>query len=81
MKEQFKVLQDSLKLTAKNIQFVAETTGGEKGLLLTSCVETIQAQMKMIEYLSTAFENEKAIKNRCFSFLGDKGLMNEFYSK
>lgn len=81
MNERFKVLQDSLKLTAKNIQFVANTIDAEKGMLLTSCAETLQAQQKYIEYLNNLLETESAIKNRCFSFLGDKGLLSEFYSK
>lgn len=81
MNERFKVLQDSLKLTANNIQFVANTVDAEKGMLLTSCAETLQAQRKYIEYLSNLLETEAAIKNRCFSFLGDKGLLSEFYSK
>lgn len=41
----------------------------------------IQAQMKMIEYLSVKFETEKSIKNRLFEFVGSKGLMDEFYQK
>lgn len=79
--EQFKILQESLKLTAKNIQYVAKLESGEKSMLLESCADTIQAQMKLIEALSVAYETEKSIKNRLFGFLGEKGLMNEFYSK
>lgn len=79
--EQFKILQESLKLTAKNIQYVAKLESSEKSMLLESCADTIQAQMKLIEALSVVYETEKSIKNRLFGFLGEKGLMNEFYSK
>ena len=81
MDENFKKLAESLKITESNIRYVANTTGNDTGLLLTACAETIQAQMKMIEYLSVKFETEKSIKNRAFDFIGKKGLMDEFYQK
>lgn len=81
MDENFKKLAESLKITESNIRYAATDTGNETGLLLTACADTIQAQMKMIEYLSVKFETEKSIKNRAFDFLGQKGLMDEFYQK
>ena len=81
MDENFKKLAESLKITESNIRYVANTTGNDTGLLLTACAETIQAQMKMIEYLSVKFETEKSIKNRAFDFICKKGLMDEFYQK
>ena len=81
MDENFKKLAESLKITESNIRYVANTTGNDTGLLLTACAETIQAQMKMIEYLSVKFETEKSIKNRAFDFICRKGLMDEFYQK
>lgn len=81
MDENFKKLAESLKITESNIRYVANYAGNETGLLLTACADTIQAQMKMIEYLSVKFETEKSIKNRAFDFLGKKGLMDEFYQK
>lgn len=81
MDEHFKKLAESLKITESSIRYAANTTGNETGILLTACADTIQAQMKMIEYLSVKFETEKSIKNRAFDFIGKKGLMNEFYQK
>lgn len=81
MDENFKKLAESLKITESNVRYAAEATGNETGLLLTACADTIQAQMKMIEYLSVKFETEKSIKNRLFDFIGRKGLIDEFYQK
>ena len=81
MDENFKKLAKSLKITESNIRYAAKYTDNETGLLLTAYADTIQAQMKMIEYLSVKFENEKSIKNRAFDFIGKKGLMGEFYQK
>lgn len=81
MDENFKKLAESLKITESNIRYAANTTGNDTGLLLTACAETIQAQMKMIEYLSVKFETEKSIKNRAFDFICRKGLIDEFYQK
>lgn len=81
MEKGFKVLQDSINVSVDNLKFVAEQTTGNNGLLLNSVIETLQAQKKVIEYLSNCFETEKGIKNRCFNYLCNKGLMNDFYSK
>lgn len=81
MEKGFKVLQDSISVSIDNLKFVAENTTGGNGLLVNSVIETLQAQKKVIEYLSNCLETEKGIKNRCFDFLSKKGLMNEFYSK
>lgn len=81
MEKGFKVLQDSISVSIDNLKFVAENTTGNNGLLLNSVIDTLQAQKKVIEYLSNCFDNVMAIKNRCFDFLCKKGLMNEFYSK
>lgn len=81
MNEIFKKLTESLKITESNVRYAANATGNDTGLLLTACADTIQAQMKMIEYLSVKFETEKSIKNRLFEFVGRKGLTDEFYQK
>lgn len=76
-----KKLAESLKIAESNVRYAAKVTGSDTGLLLTACADTIQAQMKMIEYLSVKFETEKSIKNRLFDFIGNKGLLDEFYQK
>lgn len=81
MQKGFKVLQDSISVSIDNLKFVAENTTGNNGLLLNSVIDTLQAQKKVIEYLSNCLDTEMSIKNRCFDFLSKKGLMSEFYSK
>lgn len=81
MQKCFKVLQDSISVSIDNLKFVAENTTGNNGLLLNSVIDTLQAQQKVVEYLSNCLDTEMGIKNRCFDFLYKKGLMNEFYSK
>lgn len=81
MQKGFKVLQDSISVSIDNLKFVSENTTGNNGLLLNSVIDTLQAQKKVIEYLSNCLDAEMGIKNRCFDFLCTKGLMNEFYSK
>lgn len=81
MEKGFKVLQDSISVSIDNLKFVAEKTTGCNGLLVNSVIETLQAQKKVIEYLSNCLDTETAIKNRCLDFLCKKGLINEFYSK
>lgn len=77
----FKILQDSISVSIDNLKFVAENTTGNNGLLLNSVIDTLQAQKKVIEYLSNCLDQESGIKNRCFDYLCKKGLINEFYSK
>lgn len=81
MQKGFKVLQDSISVSINNLKFVAENTTGNNGLLLNSVIDTLQAQQKVVEYLSNCLDTEMGIKKRCFDFLCNKGLMNEFYSK
>lgn len=81
MEKGFKVLQDSISVSIDHLKFIAENTTGNNGLLLNSVIDTLQAQKKVIEYLSNCLEQEIGIKNRCFDYLCKKGLMNEFYSK
>ena len=81
MEKGFKVLQDSISVSIDNLKFVAENTTGNNGLLLNSVIDTLQAQKKVIEYLSNCLDTEMSIKNRCFDFLYKKGLINEFYGK
>lgn len=66
MQKGFKVLQDSISVSIDNLKFVAENTTGNNGLLLNSVIDTLQAQKKVIEYLSNCLDTEMSIKNRCF---------------
>lgn len=59
MDENFKKLAESLKITESDIRYAARYTDNETGLLLTACADTIEAQIKMIEYLSVKLEAEK----------------------
>ena len=81
MEKGFKVLQDSISVSVDNLKFIAEQTTDNNVLLLNSIIETLQAQKIVIEYLSNCLETEKGIKNRCFDYLCNKGLINDFYSK
>lgn len=81
MDENFKKLAESLKITEQSVRYAARYAGNETCLLLESCADTIQAQIKMIEHLSVKFETEKSIKNWAFDFIGKKGMMDEFYKK
>lgn len=81
MQKGFKVLRDSISVSIDNLKFVAENTTGNNGLMLNSVIDTLQAQQKVVEYLSNCLDTEISIKNKCFDFIGKKGLMNEFYSK
>ena len=72
MQKGFKVLQDSISVTIDNLKFLAENTTGKNGLLLNSVIDTLQAQKKVIEYLSNCLDTEMGIKNRCFNFLCEK---------
>ena len=67
MQQGFKVLQDSISVSIDNLKFVAENTTGNNGLLLNSVIDTLQAQKKVIEYLSNCLDTEMGIKNRCVS--------------
>ena len=81
MQKGFEILLDSISVSIDNLKFVAENTTDNNGLMLNSVIDTLQAQQKVVEYLSNCLETEIGIKNRCFDFLCKKGLMNEFYSK
>jgi hypothetical protein len=60
MEKGFKVLQDSISVSIDNLKFVAENTTGGNGLLLNSVIDTLQAQSKVIEYLSNCLEKRKS---------------------
>ena len=62
MEKGSKVLQDSISVSIDNLKFVAENTTGNNGLLLNSVIDTLQAQKKVIEYLSNCLEQERESK-------------------
>ena len=66
MQKGFKVLQDSISVSIDNLKFVAENTTGNNGLLLNSVIDTLQAQKKVIEYLSNCLDTEMGIKKQMF---------------
>ena len=67
MQKGFKVLQDSISVSIDNLKFVAENTTGNNGLLLNSVIDTLQAQKKVIEYLSNCLETEKKVSKTAVS--------------
>jgi hypothetical protein len=66
MQKGFKVLQDSILVSINNLKFVAENTTGNNGLLLNSVIDTLQAQQKVVEYLSNCLDTETGIKKQMF---------------
>lgn len=59
MEKVLRFLQDSISVSIDNLKFVAENTTGGNGLLLNSVIDTLQAQKKVIQYLSYCLENRK----------------------
>lgn len=66
MQKGFKILQDSISVSIDNLKFVAENTTGNKGLLLNSIIDILQAQQKVVEYLSNCLDTEMSIKKQMF---------------
>lgn len=81
MKEQFQLLKDSISLTKKSIETVANDSACEKGLLLTSCADTLQANLIFIDALELEAQTFLAERNALLTFINNKGLLNEFYGK
>ena len=82
MKEHFQLLKDSISLTKKSLETVANDSSGEKGLLLTSCADTLQANLTFIDALELQAQTYLAEKrNALLTFINNKGLLNEFYGK
>jgi len=81
MKEHFQLLKDSISLTKKSLETVADDSSGEKGLLLTSCADTLQANLTFIDALELQAQTYLAERNALLTFINNKGLLNEFYGK
>lgn len=81
MKQQFQFLKDSISLTKKSLEFIANDSASEKGLLLTSCVDTLQANLRYIDALELMAQTYISERNALLTFINNKGLLNEFYGK
>lgn len=81
MKEHFKLLKDSISLTKKSLETVADVSDSEKGLLLTSCADTLQANLIFIDALEVKAQTYLAERNAMLTFINNKGLLEEFYGK
>ena len=81
MKEHFQLLKDSISLTKKSLETVANDSASEKGLLLTSCADTLQANLTFIDALELQAQTYLAERNRLLTFINNKGLLEEFYGK
>lgn len=81
MKEQFQLLKDSISLTKRSIKTVANDSACENGLLLTSCADTLQANLCYIDALELMVQTYISERNALLTFINNKGLLKEFYGK
>ena len=81
MKEQFQFLKDSLTLTKKSLETVANSTGGEISLLITSFADTLQANITYVNALELQAQTYLAERNRLLTFINNKGLLQELNKK
>lgn len=81
MEEYFKLLKDSLSVTKKSIETVADESDSDKGLLLTSCADTLQANLIFIDTLEVKVHTCLAELDALLTFINNKGLLEEFYGK
>ena len=81
MKEHFQLLKDFISLIKKSLETVANDSASEKGLLLTSCANTLQANLTFIDALELQAQTYLAERNALLTYINNKGLLNEFYGK
>lgn len=81
MKEYFQLLKDSISLTKKSLEMIANDSASEKGLLLTSCADTLQANLRFIDALEVTAQTYIAERNALLTFINNRGLLSEFYGK
>ena len=81
MHEHFKLLKDSLLVTKESIETVANESDSDKGLLLTSCADTLHANLIFIDALEVKAQTCLAERNALLTFINNKGLLEEFYGK
>ena len=81
MHEHFKLLKDSLSVTKESIETVANDSAIETGLLLTSCADTLQANLIFIKALEVKVQTCLEERSALLTFINSKGLLEEFYGK
>ena len=81
MKEHFKLLKDSISVTKKSIETIANDSASETGLLLTSCADTLEANLIFINALEVIVQTCLAERNALVTFINNKVLLEEFYGK
>lgn len=81
MHEHFKLLKDFLSVTKSSLQTVANDSDSEKGLLITSCADVLQANLIFIDALEVKAQTCLAERNALLTFINNKGLLEEFYGK
>lgn len=81
MKEHFKLLKDSISVTKKSIETIANDSASETGLLLTSCFDTLQAILILVDALEVKAQTCLTERNALVTFINNKGLLEEFYGK
>lgn len=81
MHEHFKLLKESLSVTKKSIETVANDSAIETGLLLTSCADTLEANLIFINALEVKVQTCLTERNSLLTFINNKGLLEEFYGK
>ena len=78
MHEHFKLLKDSISVTKKSIETIANDSAIETGLMLTSCADTLQAILILIDALEVKEQTCLAERNALLTFINNKGLLEEF---
>lgn len=81
MHKHLKLLKDSLSVTKKSIETVANESDSYKGLLLTSCADTLQANLVFIDSLEVKVQTCLKERNALLTFINNKGLLEEFFRK
>ena len=81
MQKPIEILLKSIKVSTENLQYIAENTTGTNGMLLNSVIETLNAQILVIQTISCQIDEETAKKNRALDFICSKGLASEFNKK
>lgn len=81
MEKTVEILFNTIKVSAENLQKIAEETTGTNGMLLNSVIDVLKAQTLVIKTISCKIDEETAKKNRALDFICSKGLAYEFSNK